>query len=183
MSSSFKPIHAHDLALVSWFLSHLSGKSTFPNGGMVLAATTETNRAKNPTLAIRLDQLEKKQAVQNGVLPSQPEDPAMPFLLATGQEFSPVPKLDPFIPYDQRVLDVLSCSMESSKGPSDISDEIRIQRVGGLDRSAARGLMEYWAQSGLMRTEINDSLVGEKWTVSGGGVIGELERGCLRMRI
>ena len=60
---------------------------------------------------------------------------------------------------------------------------IDVQRIKGLSKEEARGLMEYWAKSGILRQTVSEGLVGEKWTISGGGVIGELERGCLRMRI
>lgn len=66
---------------------------------------------------------------------------------------------------------------------SNEGNNIEIQRLTGLSKEEARGLMEYWAKSGLMRRLIDERLVGEKWTISGGGVVGELERGCLRMRI
>ena len=184
MSASFEHIHAHDLALVSWFLSHLSGKLSLPNGGIVLAATTESNRANNTTLSFRLKQLEAKQALRHEPALPQTEDPTLPFLLATGQKPAPFPQLDPLIRYDRRVLDVLACSETlDPNSASNQSTDIEIQRLKGLDKEAARGLMEYWAQSGMMRYEINDRFVGEKWTISGGGVVGELERGCLKLRI
>ncbi len=60
---------------------------------------------------------------------------------------------------------------------------MEIQRLKGLSKDEARGLMEYWAKSGLVRQKVNETLVGEKWTLSGGGVVGELERATVRMKI
>lgn len=78
---------------------------------------------------------------------------------------------DPFKAYDARVMGVFE-----GKG-------VQVQRMGGLGRSEARSLMEYWARSGIVRGVIGEKEVGEKWAISGGGVIGELERACVRMRV
>lgn len=172
MSSSFTPIHAHDLALVSWFMEHLSGAKSLPNGGIILAATSESNHPSVPSLNLKLAQLEAKQSTASSnslPLPS----PMDAFLRATGQDATKVPQPAPFTKYDERVIGVLS-----NEG-----NNIMIQRLKGLSRDEARGLMEYWAKSGVLRQTVSESLVGEKWTISGGGVIGELERGCIRMRV
>lgn len=42
--------------------------------------------------------------------------------------------------------------------------------------------MEYFAQSGILREQVNDNWVGEKWSLAGGGVVGELERLGRRLR-
>ena len=60
---------------------------------------------------------------------------------------------------------------------------ITVQRLRGLDRMEARGLLEYWAQSGMVRQRVDDRYVGEKWSLAGGGVIGELERCVVRARL
>ena len=86
-----------------------------------------------------------------------------------------MPRPQPFVRYDERVMRVLG-GVRPEGG-------IEVQRLEGLSREEARGLMEYWARSGMMRKEVSEGLVGEKWTVSGGGVVGELERGCVRMRV
>lgn len=54
-SSTFAPIHAHDLALVDHFVSHLSGASPLPNGGVVLGATSDSNNIRAPTFERLLD--------------------------------------------------------------------------------------------------------------------------------
>lgn len=35
----------------------------------------------------------------------------------------------------------------------------------------------------MLRDQVTDRLVAEKWTLSGGGVVGELERASVRMRV
>jgi len=39
--------------------------------------------------------------------------------------------------------------------------------------------MEYWAKSGVFPAVVDEGRVGEGWVVSA-GLVGELERGCLR---
>ena len=186
-SASFQPIHAHSLYLVSWFMDHLSGKSSLPNGGMVLAATSGSNSPTVPTLNFRLEQLEAQQSLAAGALVPRADDPALPFLLATGQEPNPIPQPDPFLRHDQRVLDVLGPTPADGKSLAPAAaatrDRIEVLRMGGLPKDDARSLMEYWARSGMLRAKVDETLVGEKWIISGGGVVGELERGCVRMRL
>ncbi len=143
ISAKYERIHAHDLAIIRFFLDHLSGASTLPNGGMVLAATSNSNNPVIPSLNLALGQLEGNKAVRR----------------------------DPFATYDERVLDVFN------KGG------VQVQRLGGVNKQEARGLMEYWARSGLCRQKVDEGFVGEKWTLSGGGCVGELERAVVRMRV
>lgn len=56
-------------------------------------------------------------------------------------------------------------------------------KVGGLSKDEARGLMEYWAASGVLRQRVDEQTVAEKWALAGHGVAGEIQRGALRMRI
>ena len=172
LSSSFTPIHAHDLALVSWFMEYLSGAKSLSNGGMILAATSESNHPSVPSLKLRLAQLEAQQSTASSASLTL-VSPIDAFLQATGQDAAKVPEAAPFTKYDERVMRVLS-----NEG-----NNIEIQRLEGLSRDEARGLMEYWAKSGVLRQTVSEGLVGEKWTISGGGVVGELERGCIRMRV
>jgi small subunit ribosomal protein S29 len=60
---------------------------------------------------------------------------------------------------------------------------VQVLRLGGLSKIEARGLMEYWAQSGVLRSVVDERSVAEKWALAGNGVIGEIERGALKMRI
>ncbi|RFU26174.1 hypothetical protein B7463_g10175, partial [Scytalidium lignicola] len=76
---------------------------------------------------------------------------------------------DPFTKYDDRAFN----SMQA----------VDLIRLKGLSKDEARGLMEYWAASGVLRSRIDERTVTEKWALSGNGVVGEIERGVLRMRI
>lgn len=143
ISNTYRPIHAHQLTLIKWFLSHLSGSSTLPNAGLVLAATSESNSPVVPSLALALAQLEGNTAVEK----------------------------DPFRKYDEQVLGVFD------KGG------VQVKRMEGLSKGEARGLMEYWARSGVVRQRVDEGFVGEKWCLSGGGCVGELERAVVRMRV
>jgi small subunit ribosomal protein S29 len=71
--------------------------------------------------------------------------------------------------YDQRVDEVLK--------------SVEVIKLHGLSKVEARGLMEYWALSGVLRAQVDERTVTEKWTLAGGGIVGEIERGALRMRI
>lgn len=108
-SASFELIHAHDLALINWFMTQLSGATPLPNGGLVLAAMSYTSTdLANRTLDERVAQLEAEQALAKGDLAHDPEkDPVAAFLAATGQESSPIPRMDPYVRHDARVLDIL----------------------------------------------------------------------------
>ncbi|KAK7421925.1 hypothetical protein QQX98_001919 [Neonectria punicea] len=61
---SFKEVHAHELTLVRTFVDALSGKTTLPNGGAVIAATSENNSHRHPSQELVLAQLEAGQAGQ-----------------------------------------------------------------------------------------------------------------------
>jgi small subunit ribosomal protein S29 len=60
---------------------------------------------------------------------------------------------------------------------------VEVLRLKGLSKVEARGLMEYWAASGVLRSRVDERTVAEKWALAGNGVVGEIERGALRMRI
>ena len=142
-SADFAPIHAHDLSLINWFTSLLSGSTTLANGGIVLAATSASNSPPVPSLDLALRRLENPDSSGG----------------------------DPFKKYDRRVLDVFE------------SGNVGVQRLGGVDRAGVRGLLEYWAQSGVMGARVDEGRVGEEWVLSGGGCVGELERGCVTGRV
>ncbi|KAJ5883881.1 uncharacterized protein N7473_010767 [Penicillium subrubescens] len=150
-ASDFTPVHAHDLVFVKHFLSLLqNGQASLKNGGMVLYATSTSNNPSIYTLEVALDQLAARQA---GTSPSSPDYP------------SP----EAYSGADARVLDLFKPT--TGKEP-----QFELQTLGGLTRDETRGYLEYFARSGLLREEVNETWVGEKWSLSGGGIIGELEK-------
>ncbi|KAL1614035.1 hypothetical protein SLS54_010105 [Diplodia seriata] len=80
-----------------------------------------------------------------------------------------LPSWNPYKKVDERSLKALS--------------NVETMHVKGLTREEARAIIEYYAQSGMMRRTVDENLVSEKWTVSGGGIIGELERATVKYRI
>lgn len=61
--------------------------------------------------------------------------------------------------------------------------DLELMRLRGLSKVEARGLMDYWAASGMLRSRVDEKTVAEKWALAGNGIVGEMERGALRMRI
>lgn len=162
-NADFKPIHAHDLALVKHFVSLLappqSNKPVMPNGGIVLFATSGSNSPAVPTLDVALAQLKAR---QQGILESADE----------------FPQPDPYAEIDNRVLDLFK--QAASKSSS--SPPLELQTLGGLSRDEARGYMEYFARSGILQEKITEEWVSEKWSIAGGGIIGEMEKLGKRLR-
>lgn len=153
-TANYNPIHAHDLVFVNHFLSLLKqGHSTLPNGGLLLYATSASN---NPTIYSFDIALEQLAAHQAGVSPTSPAYP-QPAAYSSA---------------DARVLDLF----KPSENTSDKEGPLELQTLGGLTRDEARGYLEYFARSGLLREAINEHGVSEKWSLSGGGIIGELEK-------
>ncbi|TDZ12974.1 37S ribosomal protein S23 [Colletotrichum orbiculare MAFF 240422] len=83
---------------------------------------------------------------------------------AARNEFVPTP--DPYKKgYDDRVYESVR--------------NVETFNVSGISREEARAVMEYWAASGLLRARVDATSVSEKWTIAGGGILGELERASL----
>jgi small subunit ribosomal protein S29 len=80
-----------------------------------------------------------------------------------------ITKADPFKIIDERAFKSLQ--------------KAKVLELNGLSKTEARGLMEYWAASGVLRSRIDEQTVAEKWALAGHGVVGEIERTVLRMRI
>lgn len=171
-SADNEPIHAHDLVFVRHFLSLLKpsahpGRPTLPNGGLLMYATSASNNPSNYSLEVALKQVAARQA---GVHPSAPE----------------FPHPEPYSQIDNRVLDVFApgaAAPPTSQHQQKKEGPLEVQMLGGLERDEARGFMEYFARSGLLRETINDAWVGEKWSLAGGGIVGELEKLGRRLRV
>lgn len=130
---------------------------------MVLAATSQSNAPTVPTLNIALTELEES---QSGI------SPPMAGPSSISKPYRP-PLRNPFTRHDERVLSVFESKPQG----------LDVQRLAGMTKEEARGLLEYYAQSGILRQKVSDGFVAEKWSVSGGGVVGELERASIRMEI
>ncbi|KAI4111276.1 MAG: hypothetical protein LQ339_000737 [Xanthoria mediterranea] len=150
---NLKPIHSYDLMILQWYFKFLGGQRRLPNGGIVMAATSQSNAPKVPSLDLALSELEGSVVTRAG-------------------QTVPKKERNPFMRYDERVMETLK-----------LGRGIQVQRLQGLNKEEARGLMEYWAKSGMVRERVSEGLVAEKWAVSGGGVVGELERAVIRMRV
>jgi small subunit ribosomal protein S29 len=148
-------IHAHDFVQIKHFLDYFSGQQTLPNGGIVMAATSQSDHAKSPALEVSIAMAEARQA-QN-IDPSNEEAAKQ---IRIEQFWSPYKTID------QRSLDVL-------KG-------FELIQLEGLTKEEAKTIMEYWATSGMVRRKIEEGFVSEKWTLSGSGVVGELEKAVIR---
>ena len=85
----------------------------------------------------------------------------------------PLPEADPYGPRDERVTNLLN---DNAVAP-------RVRRLSGLNKAESKGLLDYFARSGVMQDPVNDTTVAEKWTLSGGGVIGELAKLGSRLRL
>ena len=144
LNAEAEPIHAHDLLLPRHFVDLLSGREALSNGGMVLGAVSESNRAASHTLDHAL--------TRNAAIQKEQDPPAW----------------DPYVKYDKNVQDAMQ--------------GVGVQRLEGLSREEARGIMEYYAHSGMLRNAVTDGLVSERWTLAGGGIIGQIENGTVKAR-
>ncbi|KAF2993302.1 37S ribosomal protein S23 mitochondrial [Curvularia kusanoi] len=108
-----------------------------------------------------------------------PTSPALDFRIKAAEALktkTSLPQWNPYTSVDKRTMDALK-DLESPKADLDIIE------VGGLSKEEARSIMEYYAESGMLRRQVNDSLITEKWSLAGMGNIGELERATVRARI
>lgn len=153
MSADVKPIHAHDLTLIRHFVDHLSGQKKLSNGGIVLGAISGSNAPASPALDFCIEVAEARQKTPDNI-----------------------PQWNPYKNVDVRV-------MEALKDLNTASTDFDVIKVGGLSKDEARAIMEYYAESGMLRHQVNDGFVSEKWSLAGMGNIGELERCSVRLRI
>lgn len=153
LSADVKPIHAHDLTLVRHFVDHLSGVKKLPNGGIILGSTSQSNSPTSPALDFSIGVAEARQ-----------------------KGLENLPQWNPYKNVDERVMEALKDLHTGSK-------DFDVINVGGLTKEEARAIMEYYAESGLLRHTVNEGFVSEKWSLAGMGNIGELERTSVRLRI
>jgi small subunit ribosomal protein S29 len=154
-STDFKFIHAHQFLFIRQFMQLLfhTPAPGLANGGMILAATSGSNSPLAPSFHILLPQMAAR---AKG-------------LQMTDKDF-PLPK--PYQRVDQRVLDLFGGS-----------ESTQLQELSGLTRVEAKGLLEYYARSGILKETLTDTKINEKWTLSGGGIVGELTKFGSRVRV
>lgn len=127
---AFKEVHAHDLTVVGMFVDALSGKTPLPNGGGVIASTSENNNSRSASLELVLAQIEAGQA---------------------GKE---VPKPNPYErKYDDRVYDSLKDSYVlrlEGVSKDDARTLMEYWGASGMVRSAlnSRFVSEKWTLGG-----------------------------------
>ena len=113
---------------------------------MVLGATTGSNKPNYPTFDFLVQQIA---ALNKGVDPTSPS--------------FPLP--GPYQKLDSRVSSLLDTAPAA---------RTKVQELKGLTKSETRGLLEYFRLSGLLKAKVDETTLGEKWTMSGSGNIGEL---------
>lgn len=108
-----------------------------------------------------------------------PTSPAMDFRIKSAESLkmqASIPQWNPYTKVDTRVMEALK-DLENPKADLDILE------VGGLSKEEAKSIMEYYAESGMLRHQVNDGFVTEKWSLAGMGNIGELEKASVRARL
>ena len=108
-----------------------------------------------------------------------PTSPAMDHQIKTAEALktgATIPQWNPYTSIDARTLEAL-------KDLTNPKADLNILEVGGLSKEEARSIMEYYAESGMLRYQVNDAFITEKWSLAGMGNIGELERASVRARI
>ncbi|KAL9113731.1 MAG: hypothetical protein Q9227_002176 [Pyrenula ochraceoflavens] len=78
--------------------------------------------------------------------------------------------------------DLPECPPELLNIPGKDLARPEIVELQGLSKAETKALLEYVARNGLMRETVDDALVGEKWTLAGGGIVGEVLKAGLRVR-
>jgi small subunit ribosomal protein S29 len=76
---------------------------------------------------------------------------------------------NPLFKIDRRVLDEVA--------------NLDVMKLQGIPKEHAQAVIEYWAKSGMVDDRVEQSYIGQKWTLSGGGVIGELEKAVISMSL
>ncbi len=114
---------------------------------MVVGATCRSNSPVCPTLDVLLKQIT---ALNEG-------------LSLTDQNF-PMPS--PYARADPKVLSLLPSSAST--------DQLKVTSLKGLTKAETTGLLKYFTNSGILKDAITEQSIAEKWTMSSGGVVGQL---------
>ncbi|KAI9842012.1 MAG: 37S ribosomal protein S23 mitochondrial [Thelocarpon superellum] len=161
-AADFGEIHAHDLSLVQHLMRYLSGTNDLTNGGAILGATSKSNNPSAPTFYHRIEEMEQETLLSSSSSSSSSSS-------FSSSALSTKHGITPFTALDPRVLDSLRSTL--------------VTTLPGLSHTEAKGLLQYYAASGILRARVDDPLVAERRALAGRGVVGELERGVLGLRI
>ena len=146
-AADYTIIHAHRFVLVKHLLSLLFSTTSFTYGGMVIGATSNSNSPVYPTFGVLMRQIT---ALNQGVS-------------MTDEQF-PMPS--PYAQADPNVLSLLPSSTSSN--------QLNVTRLSGLTKPETTGLLKYFTNSGILKDAMTEQSIAEKWTMSSGGVIGQL---------
>ncbi|KAE9978972.1 hypothetical protein BLS_000142 [Venturia inaequalis] len=196
-ADKLRPIHAHDFVQVKHFIDHLSGERELVNGGMVLAATSLSEHIKSAALDTVIKAAEARQENEGETRVSDHYDPyqkldmrALKALTSDFESLGPPSGANavPDAPATPEAIDTTATSEPTpeeatSVVASTVANELGVIRLKGITKAEAKTILEYWATSGMVRRQIEEKFVADQWTVAGGGVFKELERGCLRRTV
>ncbi|KEF51937.1 uncharacterized protein A1O9_11927 [Exophiala aquamarina CBS 119918] len=149
-NADYNLIHAQQFTLIKQltdlFFSLPKTPSPLLNGGLLLYTTSGSNSPKFPSFEALIEQI---QATERGVNPKSPEFPLQ----------------DPYSKPDVRVT-----SLVSRAGGISLLD------VNGTSQFESRGILDYFARSGLLQKPLSEQLVSDFRQLSAGGIIGELAK-------
>lgn len=168
--------------IVSWAQSlsdQVSSSDSFDLSALDLSAMANMH-VSHPAYGIYSDFLYEVHSLEQEMRTSMQEDTTVTFtgslktrldsacatLTSSAQKLAP--KWDPYVEIDDNVQAVMK--------------DVDVQRLFGLSKPEARGVIEYYAQSGMMRSTVTESLVNEKWSLAGKGLVGELESNSVKLR-
>lgn len=171
-------IHPFDFVLIKQIIDLLSGVQSLPNGGIVLAATSESEHAKSDPLRVAIAMAKQRTRIAN----ARSEDLA----LAAPEEAASEERVSTLVPSSESMKQELSAFWNPyhkldmrALSPLTAVDTMELK---GFTKDEAQAIIEYWASSGMVRRRVDSNLVNEKWTLSGGGVIGEMEKAVVKAR-
>ena len=72
----------------------------------------------------------------------------------------------PYAQADPKVLSLLPSSTSANQP--------KVTQLSGLTKPETTGLLKYFTNSGILKDAMTDQSVAERWTMSSGGVVGEL---------
>lgn len=154
-SPEYEPIHAHNLAIVRQFTDMLLDQASVPKFPSGGMILGATSGSNNPTVYSFEVALRQLKARKAGVPVDSPD--------------FPLP--EPYRKVDESVMRLSQ------------ADGLELQELKGITKDEARGLLEYFAKSGIIQDKVSEAFVAEKWSMAAGGVIGEVIKFGKRIRL